>query len=371
MKAVTMVTPYRVDVPQADLDDLHDRLSRTRWPDELPGTDHGVPLARVRQLVARWLTDYDWRAHERALNAFPQFTTTIDGANVHFLHVPSANPDALPLLLLHGWPGSVVEFLDVIELLADFHLVVPSMPGYGLSGPTADPGWDPARIARAYVELMDRLGHDRYGVQGGDWGSPIARRIGALAPDRVVGVHLSYLPTAPADLDDPTADESARLARISAFLAAPAGYLVVQRTRPLTLAYGLTDSPVGQLAWLADRFAAWSDPACPIDDDRLLTNVMLYWLTGTANSSSRLHLAAAVAGLGPLPCPVPIGVVVCPRDLVLPVRRLAERAYSISRWTEFDRGGHFAALEVPDLLAEDVRSFFAGLPISPPLLTDA
>ncbi len=362
-----MTTPYRVDVPQADLDDLHRRLRDTRWPDELPNTDHGVPLTRIKALVTRWLTTYDWRAEERALNAHPQFTTTVDGANIHFLHVRSPDPAATPLLLLHGWPGSIVEFLDVIGPLAGtFHLVVPSMPGYGFSGPTGEPGWDSSRVARAYVELMDRLGHDRYGVQGGDWGSTIARQIGALVPDRVIGVHLNYLPTPQADLDDPTDAESARLARTRAYLASPAGYLVLQQTRPQTLAYGLTDSPVGQLAWLADRFAAWSDPACPVDDDRLLTNVMLYWLTGTANSSSRLHLESGGTRGRPLPCPVPIGVAVCPHDLVLPVRRLAERAYSIARWTEFDRGGHFAALEVPDLLADDVKAFFRGLARTPP-----
>jgi microsomal epoxide hydrolase len=235
------------------------------------------------------------------------------------------------------------------------------MPGYGFSGPTTESGWDHARIARAYVELMDRLDHHRYGVQGGDWGSPIARAIGALAPDRVIGVHLNYLPTPPADLDDPTDDELARIAGTRAYLAAPAGYLVTQQTRPQTLAYALTDSPVGQLAWLLDRITAWSDPDRPIGDDRVLTNVMLYWLTGTANSSSRLHLESGGTRGKPLPCPVPIGVAVFPHDLVLPVRRLAERAYSITHWTEFDRGGHFAALETPDLLAADVRAFFAGL----------
>ncbi|PRY37948.1 epoxide hydrolase family protein [Umezawaea tangerina] len=367
-----MITPYRIDVPQADLDDLHERLSRTRWPDEVPGTDHGVPLARVQGLVDHWRTGYDWRAHEAELNAFPQFTTTVDGADVHFLHVRSPEPDALPLLLLHGWPGSVVEFLDVIGPLADprahggdpgdaFHLVIPSMPGYGLSGPTREAGWGADRMARAYVDLMNRLGYPRYGAQGGDWGSTIARTIGALAPDRVVGVHLNYLPTAPADLDDPSEAELARLARTRAYLAAPAGYLVVQTTRPQTLAYGLTDSPVGQLAWIADRVAAWADPAGLVPDDRLLTDVMLYWLTGTANSSARLHFESGRSRGVPLPCPVPVGVAVFAHDIVLPVRRLAERAYPVAHWSEFDRGGHFAALEVPDLLVGDVRSFFRGL----------
>ncbi|MET1074070.1 MAG: epoxide hydrolase family protein [Umezawaea sp.] len=367
-----MITPYRIDVPQADLDDLHDRLTRTRWPDEVPGTDHGVPLARVKDLVEHWRTTYDWRAQEAELNAFPQFTTAIDGADVHFLHVRSPEPDALPLLLLHGWPGSVVEFLDVIGPLTDprahggdpadaFHLVIPSMPGYGLSGPTREAGWGADRMARAYVDLMDRLGYQRYGTQGGDWGSTISRRIGALAPDRVVGVHLNYLPTAPADLDDPSGEELARIARTRAYLDSPAGYVVMQTTRPQTLAYGLTDSPVGQLAWIADRVAAWSDPAGLIPDDRLLTDVMLYWLTGTANSSSRLHFESAGSRGAPLPCPVPVGVAVFAHDILLPVRRLAERVYPIAHWTEFVRGGHFAALEVPDLLVGDVRSFFRGL----------
>jgi pimeloyl-ACP methyl ester carboxylesterase len=362
-----MIRPFRIDIPQEQLDDLADRLARTRWPDELPdaGRDYGIPLARVRQLAEYWRTTYDWRAREAELNAYPQFVTEIDGQNVHFLHVRSTNPDALPLLLTHGWPGSVVEFLDVLTPLAeDFHLVVPSIPGYGFSGPTRQRGWDVHRVARAWAELMRRLGYRRYGAQGGDWGSAISRALGQVAPEQVVGVHLTYLPTPPppgwageAELSDEDRD---RLAGIRRYLAQRPGYMVLQSTRPQTPAYALTDSPVGQLAWIAEKFDEWTDPSSTISDDRLLTNVMLYWLTGTAGSSARLHRESGRGG--PLPCPVPIGVAVFPHDITRAVRPIAERTYpTIRRWTEFDRGGHFASLELPDEFVDEVRAFFWAL----------
>ena len=357
-----MIKPFRIDIPQADLDDLTDRLARTRWPDELPdaGWDYGISLDRVRELAEYWRTSYDWRKHEAELNQYPQFTTEIDGQNIHFLHVRSSHPDALPLILTHGWPGSIVEFLDVIGPLSeDFHLVIPSIPGFGFSGPTRERGWDVQRVARAWAELMSRLGYDRYGAQGGDWGSAISRALGAIAPEHVVGVHLNYLPTPPpATLDgevDLSEQDLDRLAGIKRYLSQQPGFRVIQSTRPQTLAYALTDSPVGQLAWIAEVFTEWADPQSAISTDRLLTNVMLYWLTGTAGSSARLHRESRT---GPLPCPVPIGVAVFAHDITLSVRALAERAYTITHWTEFDHGGHFAALEVPDLLAGDVRAFF-------------
>jgi pimeloyl-ACP methyl ester carboxylesterase len=273
---------------------------------------------------------------------------------VHFLHLRSGNPDALPLLLLHGWPGSIVEFRSMLGPLAeDFHLVVPSLPGFGFSGPTGERGWDLDRIARALAELMTRLGYPRFGAHGGDWGSGVARGLGAVAPDRVVGVHVNYLPT-PGPADGLTGEDLRRAERIAAYAANRPGYQVLHATRPQTISYALTDSPVGQLAWIAEKFTEWIDPASTIDDDVLLTDVSIYWLTRTAGSSARL---AKEGNFGP-PCPVPMGVAVLPHDIVLSVRPLAERRFDIRHWTELPHGGHFAALEAPAELAADIRAFF-------------
>jgi pimeloyl-ACP methyl ester carboxylesterase len=376
----TEIRPFRIEIPQAELDDLRDRLARTRWPDELPGVgwSRGVPLGYLRELAEHWRTSYDWREHEARLNELPQFTTTIDGANVHFLHVRSPEPDALPLIMTHGWPGSVVEFLNVIEPLSDpranggdpadaFHLVIPSIPGFGLSGPTSEPGWSAGRVAGAFAELMSRLGYDRYGVQGGDEGAIISPDLGRAAPEHVVGVHVNaasvgFMPFPPledAELAELTDAERARVARIAQFLDAEFGYAQIQSTRPQTLAYGLTDSPVGQLAWIMDKFQSWTHAELPehaIDRDRILTNVMLYWLTGTAGSSAGIYYEDKISGAWPQPSGVPTGVAVFAEDIS--IRRYAERSNDIVRWTEFDRGGHFAAMEVPDLLVGDVREFF-------------
>ncbi|MFD7654253.1 epoxide hydrolase family protein [Actinosynnema sp. NPDC059797] len=356
-----MIEPFELRVPRADLDDLADRLARTRWPDELPdaGFDYGYPLARVRELADHWRDAYDWRRHEAELNALPQFTTEVDGQRVHFLHVRSARADALPLVLVHGWPGSVVEFLDVVGPLSrDFHVVVPSIPGFGPSGPTTSRGWDVERVARAFAELMARLGYRRYGAQGGDWGSSIARAMAAVAPGHVVGVHVNYLPTPPVEGVELSEEDRARLDRIRGVMRQRPGYQVLQATRPQTVAYALTDSPVGQLAWIAEKFTEWADPASAIPVDRVLTNVALHWFAGTAGSSARL---SRESGFGArLPCPAPLGVAVFAHDIVLPVRALAERSHRVERWSEFPRGGHFPALEVPELFADDVREFFAG-----------
>jgi pimeloyl-ACP methyl ester carboxylesterase len=356
-----VIEPFRIDIPQADLDHLAERLARTRWPDELPGAgwDYGIPLARVQELAEYWHTVYDWRKWEAKLNSHPQFTTEIDGQRIHFLLVRSADPDALPLILTHGWPGSIVEFLDVIGPLSqEFHLVIPSIPGFGFSGPTSERGWDVHRVARAWAELMRRLGYDRYGAQGGDWGSGISRLLGAIAPEHVVGVHLTYLPTPPPPDGEAglSKQDIARVERIKQFLAQRPGYMTLQATRPQTLAYALTDSPAGQLAWIAEKFTEWTDPRSQISTDSLLTDVMLYWLTGSAGSSARLTRESAFGG--PLPCPVPVGVAVFAHDITLAVRPLVERVYQVKQWSEFDRGGHFAAMEVPDLFVDDVRAFF-------------
>ncbi|MEV0970107.1 epoxide hydrolase family protein [Microtetraspora glauca] len=356
-----MIKPFRIDIPQADLDDLTDRLSRTRWPNEVAdaGWDYGFPLARLKELVEYWRTGYDWREHEAKLNELPHFTTEIEGQNIHFVHVRSSKPDALALILTHGWPGSFLEFLDVIEPLSrDFHLVIPSIPGYGFSGPTHERGWDIARVARAWAELMRRLGYERYGAQGGDFGSGISTALGAVAPEQVVGVHVNYLPTRPvpdADIELSETDE-ARLDKVRQLMANRPPYQALQALTPQTIGYALTDSPVGQLVWIAERFAQWTDPRSQISDDRMLTDISLYWLTATAASSARLHHDAPRGR--PAPCPVPVGVAVFAHDITLSVRPLAERLYDIRHWSEFERGGHFAAMEVPELLAEDVREFF-------------
>lgn len=291
------IRPFRLDIPQSDLDDLPDRLDRTRWPDALPGVgwSYGVPKDYLQELVRYWRHEYDWRAAEARLNEWPQFTTTIDGANVHFAHVRSPEPDATPLIITHGWPGSVVEFLDVVGPLADpaahggdpadaFHVVVPSIPGFGLSGPTSDTGWEAGRIADAWAELMRRLGYARFGVQGGDWGAAISRELGRAHPDRVVGVHLNLLPGAQA-ATEPTPEELEVLGpeerertltswrRWSEWSREGTGYAVLQSTRPQTLAYALTDSPVGQLAWIVEKFRQWADceelPEEAVDRDQL------------------------------------------------------------------------------------------------------
>jgi pimeloyl-ACP methyl ester carboxylesterase len=372
--AITDVRPFLVEIPQAELDDLAERLTRTRWPDELPGAgwERGVPLGYLQELTEYWRTQYDWHAQEKELNALPQYTTTILDQRIHFIHVRSQREEALPLLLLHGWPGSIVVFLDVIETLAhEFHLVIPSLPGHGFSGPIDEPGWTDQRMAEAFLELMSRLGYERFGAQGHDTGAFVAPEMGRLAPERLVGIHLNALITFPsqdpADLAALNDRDQARLADHKAFRETGMGYAQIQGTRPQTLAYALTDSPVGQLAWIVEKFKEWTDPAADlpedaVDRDRLLTNVMLYWLTGTARSSAtatyeRFHDPSMWTPKEP--SGVPTGVAVFPTDVA--IRRFAERAHTIVHWSEFERGGHFAALEAPDLFVEDVRAFFGSL----------
>ncbi|MFF3707592.1 epoxide hydrolase family protein [Streptomyces phaeochromogenes] len=386
------IHPFVLGIPQSDLDDLNARLDLTRWPDELPGVgwEYGVPRDYLKELVRYWRHAYDWRAAEARLNEWPQFTTTIDGANIHFAHIRSPEPDATPLIITHGWPGSIVEFLDVVGPLTDprahggdpadaFHVVLPSIPGFGLSGPTRDTGWELRRVVAAFAELMDRLGYPRFGAQGGDWGAGISRELGRAFPDRVIGVHLNLLPGAHASAE-PTPGELAALSpaerektlaswrRNEEWTRERLGYASVQMTRPQTLSYGLTDSPVGQLAWIVEKFKEWTDshdrPEDAVDRDQLLTNVMLYWLTGTAGSSARIYYERAhAAGWGePVqPSTAPTALAVFPWDNFIPLRHVADRTENIVRWTEFDRGGHFAAMEEPDLLVGDVRAFFREL----------
>ncbi|MBB6036776.1 epoxide hydrolase family protein [Phytomonospora endophytica] len=386
------ILPFRVQVPQKDLDDLNVRLDLTRWPDELPGVGwaYGVPLGYLRELVGYWRHDYDWRAAEAALNEWPQFTTVIDGATVHFAHIRSPEPDATPLIMTHGWPGSIVEFTEVAGPLTDprrhggdpadaFHLVLPSIPGFTLSGPTTEPGWEFRRVGAAFGELMRRLGYGRYGTQGGDWGAAIAREIGRTRPEQIIGVHLNLLPGASAAAE-PTEEELAGLDPVerAATLASWArqeewdrervGYAVLQASRPQTLSYALADSPVGQLAWIAEKFAEWSDPGIALDRDHLLTNVMLYWLTGTGGSSGRVYYERAHTDYGGpmyLPSSAPTALAVLPHDNFIPLRHIADRSNNMVRWTPFERGGHFAAMEVPAELVADIRGFFGSLRLGP------
>ncbi|MEV4625138.1 epoxide hydrolase family protein [Micromonospora sp. NPDC049523] len=377
--------PFRIEIPQDALDDLRRRLAATRWPDQVPGSwERGVPLDYLRELAEYWRTSYDWRAAEARLNELPQFVTEIDGTNVHFVHVRSPEADAVPLIISHAWPGSMVEFLDVVGPLTDprahggdpaeaFHVVIPSIPGFGFSGPTAGPGWGIDRIAAAWAELMRRLGYDRYIPQGGDIGNWITLALSGSDPDHILGTHLNFLitppPADPAELAGLTEVELARLDLLPVFLGDLSGYMQIQATRPQTLAYGLTDSPVGQLAWIIEKYWEWTDsaksPEDAVDRDRLLTNVMIYWLTATAGSSAGFYYemadrlpTAVPPPPTPPPLPVRLGVAVFPRDLAQPVRHFADQAFpNIVHWSEYDRGGHFAALEQPELFVADLRKF--------------
>jgi epoxide hydrolase len=373
------INPYTIHIPQSALDDLKVCLGRTRWPDELPGVgwDMGVPLDYLRGLTEYWATAYDWRSQEKALNEVTQFTTVIDDQNVHFFHLRSTEPNALPLLITHGWPGSIAEFLDIIDPLVDpvahggdpadaFHVIAPSIPGFGFSGPTHETGWNTVRVAHAWVELMRRLGYERYGAQGGDTGALISPELGRIDPEHVVGIHVNNLLTFPSGpLDNLSEAEQGRLQLMDRWQNEMSGYAIVQSTRPQTLAYALTDSPVGQLAWIVEKFKEWTDPAAElpedaVDCDRLLTNVSIYWLTATAGSSARLYYEGAKSwGQTNEPSAVPTGVAVFPMDIT--IRSIAESQHNIVHWSEFDHGGHFAAMEGPDLLVGDVREFFRPL----------
>lgn len=373
------IDPYLVDVDDDVLTDLHERLVRTRLPDQIDGTgwEFGFPVAELRDLVEYWRDGYDWRVHEARLNEFPQFRTTVDGQNLHFIHARSPHEDAVPLLLMHGWPGSIVEFLDVVEPLRDpdshggdtadtYHVIAPSLPGYGFSGPTTEPGWDPARIARAFATLMERLGYDRYVAQGGDWGSQVATRIALADPQHCAAIHLNMVVTRPPrDADITLTDEEqGELAGMVAFQREETGYANEQGTKPQTLGVGLNDSPAGLLAWIGEKFRGWSDCDGRLENaftkDQLLTNAMVYWVTGTITSSMRLY-REMMHSEEPRPgfVEVPTGVARYPKEVFRPPRAWVEHAYNVVAWTELPRGGHFAAMEQPDLFVSDLRAFRA------------
>jgi pimeloyl-ACP methyl ester carboxylesterase len=363
------VERFQIDVPEADLLDLRDRLVRTRWPNEAMAEPwaQGTPLGYLQELVEYWIERYDWRAAETRLNTYEHFLTEIDGQRIHYMHLPSRHPGALPLVLSHGWPGSIVEFLDVLGPLTDpadpadaFTLVVPSLPGYGFSGPTTAPGWNPRRIADAFGTLMDELGYERYGVQGGDWGSAVSANMADLRPERVAGLHLNFLNVPP-----PRGEARPEHEPAERFAAEGSGYQQIQSTKPQTIGYLLDDSPAGLAGWIVEKFREWSDcggdPERSFTKDQLLTNVMIYWLTRTGTSAARLYWEMRQAGREALPhavVDVPTGVANFPGEIARSERAWAERRYRIVHWTYPERGGHFAAMEVPDLFVEDVRTFF-------------
>jgi microsomal epoxide hydrolase len=374
------ILPFRVEVEEKVLEDLRQRLAATRFPDQIEGTtwELGTDLAHLKELVAFWRDRFDWRAAEARLNAFPQFRTHIDGQWIHFHHVRSRHEGALPLLLLHGWPGSVVEFLDVIGPLTDpeayggraadaFHVVCPSLPGYGFSEPTRTRQWDVQRMADAFAALMARLGYARYGAQGGDWGSLITTQIGLRDAAHLAGVHVNMPLAVPQpDRAELTPGEQADLGAMALFEAQETGYQRIQGTKPQSLGVALNDSPAGLAAWIVEKFRNWSDCGGDVERsftrDQLLANVTVYWVTQTITSSMRLYYETFQGGrfgftTGKVE--VPTGVARFPKEILRFPRRWVERHYHVTRWTEMPRGGHFAAMEEPELFVEDVRAFFS------------
>lgn len=379
------VRPFTIDVPNAVLDDLRMRLARTRWPDQLPGSgwDYGTERGYLQQLVAYWATEFDWRAHEEVINSFDHFKTVIDGVDVHFIHQRSPHEEAIPLLLVHGWPGSFTEFIDVIEPLTNpdlhggqaadaFHVVVPSIPGFGFSGKPTEREYNPERMADILAGVMSRLGYERYGYQGGDWGAIIGRALSFKYEDRVIGLHSNFVTGGPpADMENPEdgippEELELRQARL-AIRASGRGYSEIQGTKPQTVGYGLNDSPAGLAAWIVEKFHGWSDHDGDLESsftkDQLLTNITVYWVTGTATSSARIYYESRNT-----PPSQPIGYVavptaaaVFPEEISFTPRKWAETNYNIVRWTRMPEGGHFAALEQPELLLNDIRAFFREL----------
>ncbi|MEO6700627.1 MAG: epoxide hydrolase family protein [Jatrophihabitantaceae bacterium] len=373
MPSTDAIEPFRIEIAESALIELRERLARARWADELPGADwdYGIALQYLKELHSYWLDGYDWRKHEAVLNSYPQFRTTIDGQQVHFLHVRSPRPDAVPLIISHGWPGSFADFLDLIEPLTNpdpatgapaFDLVIPSLPGYAFSGPTTEPGWDPRRIGRAWAELMQRLGYHRYGVAGNDAGSLVSVALASEFGDRVLGMHVTQLWSGPigepGELDDLTAADQQALDVRNWFIDNLGAYNALHSQQPQTLAHALADSPIGLLAWYCQIFRD------EVNADFILTNVMLTWLTGTVAANLRLYYEirqAELRGERIEPTEVPVGLAQFGNDYIS-MRRFAERDHhNIVSWNGYEQPGHYAAHQSPDLLIADLRGFFAPL----------
>ncbi len=377
------IEPFEIHVPDDVLDDLKRRLAATRLPQQIDGSEwrYGAERSYVEELLTYWRDKYDWRVHEAALNRFAQFTSEIDDQRIHFIHARSKHEDAVPLIIMHGWPGSIVEFMQVIGPLSDpeahggraedaFHVVCPSLPGYGFSEVTKSTGYDAHRIAENFASLMARLGYARYGAEGGDWGAIVGNNLARLDADHVLGFHTTMpiaapMPGGEADLSDA---EKADLADYQEFEASGAGYQKIQGTKPQTLGFGLNDSPAGLCAWITEKFHAWTDCGGQVENaisrDALLTNIMVYWVTQTITSSTRLYYETFKSGrVGILDgkIEVPTGVARFPREIMRPPRRWVENHYNVVHWSEMPRGGHFAAMEQPKLFVEDVRKFFRML----------
>lgn len=376
------IRPFRIDIPQAQLDDLRRRLRETRWPEREAVEDwtQGTPLSYVQEVCAYWAEKYDWRATEARLNAFPQFTTEIDGLDIHFIHARSPHEGAAPLIITHGWPGSIVEFHKVIGPLTDpvkyggnaadaFHVVAPSLPGYGFSGKPAKNGWGVEKIGNAWAALMARLGYSRYFAQGGDWGSAVTSAIGAQDPEHCGGIHLNMMTARPdpETMNDLTDLEKGAIAALQYYQDWDSGYSKEQSTRPQTVGYGLVDSPAGLAAWILEKFWAWTDcdghPENALTRDEMLDDIMLYWLPGTGASSARLYWESfGRAGGAQSPITVPVGCSIFPKEIFRASRRWADKRFpNIVHWNELPKGGHFAAFEQPEVFVNELRTCFRGL----------
>lgn len=372
--------PFRIDVPDAVLDDLRQRLSRTRWPEPLPGDpwERGASTAYIRELCAYWRDGYDWRKQEAALNAYPQFVSTIDGVDIHYWHVRGAGPSPAPLMLVHGWPGSIYEFHHLIGPLTDpeahggdaadaFDVVIPALPGFGFSGKPAEAGWGPARTAAAFDQLMtDELGYARYGTQGGDWGSAVTSAMAADPAGRVIGAHLNMVVGLPTPEQAQAPDAKAYIEHAQAFQRDETAYFNLHGTKPMSLGIAQSDSPAGIAAWIVEKFRTWSDCNGDIESvytkDQLLTNIMFYWAPNSIASAANMYYESRNQSLRiPPEIKVPVGVAMFPKELARCPRSWAENRLNITHWTEMPRGGHFAALEQPLLLLADVREFFRPL----------
>ena len=370
------IRPFKMHVPDQVLIDLRHRLAETKWPDQLPGTtwEYGADIKKVRELAEYWQNGYDWRTQEAKINRFDQFTTEIDGQQIYFIHQRSPRPDSIPLMLIHGWPGSILEFLALIEPLTDpkdknspaFDVIIPSLPGFGFSGPTTTRGWGPQRMAQALVVLMDRLGYSKYGIQGGDWGSAIAQDMAYQAPAHVIGLHLNLLFVPPPNPEAVAKMSDAERKRYSYFDREESSFFFLQSSEPQTLAYSLTDSPAGWLAWMIAKFQLLTDNngdfLTAVDRDTFLTDVMLYWATGTVGSAMRIYRENRLTREEMAPTShleTPVAYADFPREVAVPPFRWITQTYNVVQKTEMPKGGHFAALEQPDLLLDDVRNFFA------------